>query len=152
VERAQWASVARPLRVGERVAWSPPLDAYRGRPFVIYFYPQDETPGCIVEACGYRDRWEEFEALKVPILGVSRDDEASHAAFAARRRLPFTLLSDADGALHDAFGATMMGGLPRRVSYLVTADGKVAAVFDSHLRPGSHSEEMLKAARRLLSA
>jgi len=151
VEREQWVRMARALRVGERITWSPPLEPHRGRPFVIYFYPADETPGCIVEACGYRDRWEEFETLKVPILGVSRDDEASHRAFAERRRLPFTLVSDGDGALHEAFGASMMGGLPRRVSYLVDGDGKVAAVFDSHLRPGSHSEEMLKAARALLS-
>ena len=123
-----------------------------GRPFVVYFYPADETPGCVAEACGYRDAWPAFEALGVPVLGVSRDDARAHEAFARGRRLPFTLLSDPDGAMHTAFGAWRFGRLPRRVSYLVGEDGKVAAVFDSHLRPGSHAERMLEAARRLPGA
>ena len=121
-----------------------------GRPFVLYFYPADETPGCITEACGYRDAWPAFEALDVPVLGVSRDDALAHRAFAQKRRLPFVLLSDADGTMHDAFGARHFGRLPRRVSYLVDAEGRVAAVFDSHLRPGVHAERMLEAAARLL--
>jgi thioredoxin-dependent peroxiredoxin len=148
-----------PLRVGDA---APAFDAQgsggrrwrladlAGRPFVIYFYPEDETPGCIAEACGYRDRWAEFEALGVPVLGVSRDDAASHEAFARNRGLPFALLSDPDGALHDAYGAWMLGRLPRRISYLVDARGRIAAAFDSHARPGSHSGKMLEAARALI--
>lgn len=147
-----------PLAVGDPV---PPFDvhdsnghawsarALRGRPFVIYFYPQDETPGCIAEACGYRDDWASFEALGVPVLGVSRDGDESHRAFAAHRRLPFALVADPDGALHAAFGAFLLAGLPRRVSYLAGPDGRIAAVYDSHLQPGSHSARMLEAARRL---
>ena len=147
-----------PLRVGDAApdfraldaegrAWS--LADLRGRAFVVYFYPADETPGCVAEACGYRDAWRGFEALGVPVLGVSRDPPETHRAFARRRRLPFTLLSDPDGAMHKAFRARWLGGLPRRVSYLVDEEGRVAAAFDSHLRPGSHAERMLDAARRL---
>lgn len=150
--------MARPLRVGDVIppfsapdgegrAWS---DAgLRGKPFVLYFYPQDETPGCIVEACAYRDAWEDFQAAGVQVLGVSRDDLEAHRRFVAKRSLPFTLLSDGDGAMHAAFGATMLGGLARRISYLIDAEGRVAAAFDSHLRPEAHAMKMLAAAREL---
>ncbi|MEA3199591.1 MAG: thioredoxin-dependent peroxiredoxin [Thermoplasmata archaeon] len=150
--------MARPLRVGD------PLPAFAaqeadgrtwterdvaGRAFVLYFYPKDETPGCIVEACAYRDAWDDFQAAGVLVIGVSRDDLDAHRRFVAHRMLPFTLLSDGEGAMHDAFGATMLGGLPRRVSYLFGPDGRVAAVFDSHLRPEAHAHKMLDAARHL---
>ena len=135
---------------GDGTLWR--SDALAGRAFVLYFYPRDETPGCIVEACAYRDEYAAFEAIGVLVLGVSRDDEASHRAFAQNRRLPFPLLCDPDGVMHDAYGATMLGGLPRRVSYLVDEAGRVAAVFDSHLRPGAHAEKMLDAARALRHA
>ncbi|MFA5862550.1 MAG: peroxiredoxin [Candidatus Thermoplasmatota archaeon] len=153
--------MARPLAVGDKV---PPFDvrdssgktwssaSLSGRPFVVFFYPADESPGCVKEACAFRDSWEEFEALHVSVLGVSRDDDASHSAFAQHRRLPFALLADPDGKLHAAFGAFHFGSVPRRVSFLVDAAGKVAAVFDSHLQPGSHPEAMLVGARKLTAA
>lgn len=130
-------------------AWS--SEGLRGRPFVIYFYPMDETPGCVAEACGYRNLWGEFEALGVLVMGVSGDDAASHEAFAKARRLPFPLLLDPGAVLRNAFGAWMFGRLPRRVSYLVDAEGRIVEVFDSNLRPGSHPEAMLAAAKRILT-
>lgn len=150
--------MARPLRSGERVPpfSAPDADGRRwterdlaGRPFVLYFYPEDETPGCVAEACAYRDAWAGFEEVGVAVVGVSRDPPASHAAFRRARRIPFLLLSDEDGAMHEAFGATMLGGLPRRVSYLVGSGLSVEAVFASNLRPALHAERMLEAARRL---
>ena len=151
-------SVTRPLRVGEP---APTFDAsdgegtrwsthgLAGRAFVLYFYPQDETPGCVAEACAFRDEHAAFAALDVLVLGVSRDDDASHRAFAKNRRIPFPLLCDPTGAIHAAYGAVMLGGLPRRVSYLIGADLRVVAVFDSHLRPAAHAEKMMDAARAL---
>lgn len=139
--------MSRPLRVGESIPWFPQIDSYKGRSFVLFFYPEDETPGCIVQACGFRDRWSEFGALGVALVGVSRDDASSHKAFIEKRRLPYELVSDEDGAMHAAFGAFMLGKLPRRVSYLIGSDGKVVAVYDSHTRPGSHAEKMLEAAQ-----
>ncbi|HWH09131.1 MAG TPA: peroxiredoxin [Candidatus Thermoplasmatota archaeon] len=147
-----------PLRVGATIPDFRAPDAegrawtradLAGRPFVLFFYPADETPGCVTEACAYRDAWEAFRDLGVPVLGVSRDPPERHRAFAQRRQLPFTLLSDPDGRMRDAFGAWMLGRLPRRVSYLVDAEGRVAAVFDSALRPGAHAREMLAATERL---
>ncbi len=150
--------MSRPLRVGEEAppfrapdatgrTWT--LDDLRGRAFVLYFYPKDETPGCIVEACAYRDAWEDFQDARVLVIGVSRDDLESHRRFVEHRKLPFALLSDGSGRMHDDYGATMLGGLPRRVSYLVGPDGRVAAAFDSHLRPEAHAMKMLAAAREL---
>ena len=150
--------MSRRLRPGEAV---PPFEArdadgrawsdasLRGQAYVLFFYPADETPGCIREACAYRDAWSGFEALDVKVLGVSRDDAASHRAFAAGRRLPYPLLLDPEERLHEAFGAFLFGGLPRRVSYLVDANGRVAGAYDSQLRPEAHARRMLEAARAL---
>lgn len=152
--------MSRELKVGEQV---PPFEAQdaegrtwsgrslSGQAYVLFFYPADETPGCVREACGYRDASASFGELDVQLLGVSRDDAASHKAFAANHRLPYPLLLDGDGRMHDAFGAFMLGGLPRRVSYLVDANGRVAGVYDSNLQPESHARKMLEAARALLA-
>src|SRR5712671_3459766 len=70
------------------------LRDFKGRNVILYFYPEDDTPGCTKEACGFRDAWDELEALGVAVLGVSADDAASHRRFASKYRLPFTLLSD----------------------------------------------------------
>jgi peroxiredoxin Q/BCP len=150
--------MSRPLRVGEPAPSFAAPDAtgrawrsadLAGRAFVLYFYPKDETPGCIVEACAYRDAWEDFQGAGVQVIGVSRDDLDAHRRFVEHRKLPFVLLSDGNGRMHEDYGATMMGGLPRRISYLVGRDGRIAAVFDSHLRPEAHAMKMLAAAREL---
>jgi thioredoxin-dependent peroxiredoxin len=86
---------------GRRVS----LADFRGRDIVVYFYPADDTPGCTKEACGFRDAWDELAALNVAVLGVSPDSGPSHRAFAAKYRLPFTLLSDPDHAVMRAYGA-----------------------------------------------
>lgn len=150
--------MGRPLRVGELV---PPFLAHdqegrpwtekdvAGQPFVLYFYPANFTPGCTREAGAFARAWPDLEALGVRVLGVSRDSVERHRRFAETQCLPFTLLCDASGGMIDAFGATMLGGLPRRVSYLVGPDLRVAAVFDSHLRPEAHAQKMLDAARAL---
>lgn len=123
--------------------------AMLGRPYVLAFYPADFTPGCTTQMCAMRDELASFRSLGVEVLGVSRDSVETHAAWVERQGLTFPLLADVDGEMHAAFGATMLGGLPRRVSYLVDADGRVAAVFDSHLRPAAHAPRMLAAARKL---
>src|SRR6266702_8430694 len=70
------------------------LSDFRGRKVVLYFYPKDDTPGCTVEACGFRDAYSEFEERGAVVLGVSPDDEASHVKFKQKYELPFTLLAD----------------------------------------------------------
>jgi len=81
------------------------LRSYRGRKVLVYFYPKDDTPGCTKEACGFRDEWKELQRAGVVVLGISADAPDSHAAFAKKYRLPFTLLSDPDRKVIEAWGA-----------------------------------------------
>jgi peroxiredoxin Q/BCP len=81
------------------------LDQFAGRHVVLYFYPADDTPGCTKEACGFRDSWDDLRDLGATVLGVSSDDADSHRKFAAKYRLPFTLLSDPGHEVMQAYGA-----------------------------------------------
>jgi peroxiredoxin Q/BCP len=81
------------------------LRDFAGKHVILYFYPQDDTPGCTKEACGFRDAWDDLRELGAVVLGVSADDADSHERFAAKYRLPFTLLSDPDRAVMRAYGA-----------------------------------------------
>src|SRR3569623_3022834 len=74
------------------------LRALRGHPVVVYFYPKDDTTVCTKQACVFRDRFAEFEAIGARLFGISDDSPESHAKFAAKYALPFTLLSDKGGA------------------------------------------------------
>jgi len=79
-------------------------DTLRGAPYVLYVYPKDDTSGCTREACGFRDAGRSFGKLGAKIIGVSPDSEASHARFAGKYGLPFTLLADPDKVLAKAYG------------------------------------------------
>jgi thioredoxin-dependent peroxiredoxin len=81
------------------------LGDFKGKDVVVYFYPRDDTPGCTKEACGFRDYWKELQRAGVVVLGISADSGESHKKFAAKYRLPFTLLSDADRKVMTAWGA-----------------------------------------------
>jgi peroxiredoxin Q/BCP len=107
-----------------------------GQPFVLYFYPKDDTPGCTREACGFRDEARKFSAAGVKVLGVSPDKAESHARFAKKYDLNFTLLSDAEKTLANAFGVWVkkqnygreyMG--IERSTFLVDARGKIQKVW-----------------------
>lgn len=112
---------------------------------VIYFYPKDNTTGCIKEACGFRDNYESFKDLRVKIIGISSDDVQSHKAFAAKYNLPFTLLADVDNEVRERFGVpnSLFGMIPGRVSYVVDENGVVINIYESLLKPQRHIEESL---------
>ena len=101
------------------------LASLRGKPVVLYFYPKDDTPGCTAQACGIRDAWGEFERAGAVVLGVSPDDEASHAKFKQKYELPFPLLADTDRTVIEAYGvgAPVLG--VRRSIFLVDTRGVV---------------------------
>lgn len=120
-----------------------------GKPLVVYFYPKDETYGCTIEACKFRDEYEDFVAAGAEVIGVSRDTAASHAQFKAHHRLPFTLLSDPDGAVARAWGVKGKLGLPGRVTYVFDQAGVLRHRFDSMIRFGKHVDEALEVVRRL---
>jgi thioredoxin-dependent peroxiredoxin len=126
------------------------LKDFRGKKVVLYFYPKDDTPGCTVEACSFRDNLPEFEKLNATVLGVSTDNEASHKRFADKFDLPFTLLADSDKSIVQAYGAwgekknygrTYMG--THRITYVIDEKGKIEAVFPK-VTPKTHADELLK--------
>ena len=120
-----------------------------GKPLVVYFYPKDETYGCTIEACGFRDSYEDFTAAGADVIGVSKDDAASHDAFIGKHRLPFTLLSDPGGKVAQAWGLKTTLGLPPRVTFVFDKAGVVRHVFESKIRFGKHVDEALDVVKRL---
>jgi peroxiredoxin Q/BCP len=123
----------------------------RGKRVVLYFYPRDDTPGCTTEACSFRDAWTELERRGVVVLGVSKDSPKSHLRFKQKYGLPFTLLSDEDHAVADAYGVwgpkKFMGreyeGMDR-ATFLIGPDGRIEAVWP-RVKPEGHAEEVLAA-------
>ena len=116
------------------------LRSLRGRKVILFFYPRDESPGCTVQACGFRDAYEQLTASGAEVVGVSRDSSNSHRKFCNNRNLPFPILSDSDGAVCRRYGANslLLFGNTGRVTYLIDEDGIVAAVFSSLFRPFEH--------------
>lgn len=128
------------------------LEQYRGKWVVLYFYPKDDTPGCTVEACSFRDKHEAILAKKAVVLGVSRDDAGSHEKFVAKYSLSFPLLSDPDHSVMDAYGAwgkKMFGkeGVLRK-TFIIDPQGNVVKVF-GRVTPEGHAEQVLRALEEL---
>jgi thioredoxin-dependent peroxiredoxin len=110
----------------------------KGKPVVVYFYPKDETPGCTKEACSFRDAWNDLAKTNVVLLGVSGDSDESHKAFSEHHKLPFHLVSDADGALAKKFGVPTFG----RQSFVIGIDGNVKKIYRS-VNVQAHAQEIL---------
>ena len=126
-------------------------DLRRQKAVVLYFYPRDETPGCTAQACSFRDAYEDFVQAGAEVIGVSEDTQASHESFASHHRLPFTLVSDADGALRKSYGVprSFLGLAPGRVTYVIDREGIVQHVFDSQLQAKRHIAEAMDVVKRL---
>jgi thioredoxin-dependent peroxiredoxin len=102
------------------------------QPLVIYFYPKDDTPGCTVQACSFRDHYQEFKDLGAEVIGISADSVQSHIKFKSRFNLPFILLSDNDKKLRKLFGVeNSFLILPGRETFVIDANGTVLLVFNS---------------------
>jgi peroxiredoxin Q/BCP len=132
------------------------LKDFRGKKNVIlYFYPKDDTPGCTVEACGFRDSIAAIEGQDAVILGVSPDGLASHDKFIKKFGLPFLLLSDEDHKVASVYGVwvekSMYGrkymGI-ERTTFLINKDGKIAKVFEK-VKPQGHKEEVMEGLKSL---
>lgn len=103
------------------------------KPVVVYFYPKDETRICTIQACSFRDNYEDFVTLGAEVIGISVDSVASHKKFAEHHRLPFILLADTDNKIRKKFGVRndWFGFVPGRTTYVANKHGKVVMVFDS---------------------
>lgn len=126
-----------------------------GHAYVLYFYPRDNTPGCTTQAQNFRDLIDEFTAIGVKVIGVSRDSMASHERFITKQDLPFALISDPEESLCELFGVmklkNMYGKQVRgieRSSFLVNADGVLTQEWRGLRVPG-HVDQVLEAARAL---
>lgn len=130
------------LKIGEIIPSFTSIDSkgnsfdikeYIGKPLVIYFYPKDDTPGCTIQACTFRDKYEDFKALGAEVIGISSDSLKSHQKFASRYKLPFILLSDFDKKIRTQFGVPndFLGLIPGRATYVIDKKGVVQLIFDS---------------------
>jgi len=131
------------------------LKELRGKPVVLYFYPKDDTSGCTAEACGFRDNLPKFSRAKAQVIGISRDPVKSHDKFKAKYDLPFTLASDEDGKVCEAYGTWVQKSMYgrkymgiERATFLIDANGVVRNVWRKVKVPG-HVEEVLEAAKAL---
>jgi peroxiredoxin Q/BCP len=126
------------------------LDSLSGHTTLIYFYPKDETPGCTTQACSLRDHFEELQAKGIDVIGVSKDDVASHTKFAEHHKLPFPILADPETKMISAYGAwgekslygrKFMGTI--RSGVIIDSDLKIAAVWPK-IAPLKTVPEVLK--------
>lgn len=122
---------------------------YLGKWVILYFYPKDDTPGCTKEACSFRDGFSKFKRAGIEVIGVSVDSVKKHAKFVEKYTLPFTLLSDEDKKIVEAYGVWGMKKFmgreymgTNRVSYLINPEGKIAKVYEQ-VKPDAHADEVL---------
>ena len=131
------------------------LSSLRGRPVVLFFYPKDDTSGCTVEACSFRDTLPRFDGLDAVVLGVSPDSVASHRKFKAKFQLPYRLVADTDHAIAERFGVwaekSMYGrkywGV-LRTTFVIDKDGRIAKVFEK-VKPEDHAAAVAEAVAAL---
>ena len=118
---------------------------------VLYFYPKDETPGCVAEACAFRDSYETFLEAGAEVIGVSADSVKSHQSFSSSRRLPFQLLSDPQNDLRKAYGVagSLFGLLPGRETFVIDKTGIIRHRFASQLNIDAHVADALEVIRKL---
>ena len=127
------------------------LSDFRGRNVVLYFYPQDDTPGCTKEACNFRDDYSAYEKANIVILGVSPDSVESHVKFKKKFQLPVPLLADEGHkvcSLYGVWGPKKFMGREYegvlRTTVLIDEQGSIVKVFEN-VRPAEHSAEVLAA-------
>jgi peroxiredoxin Q/BCP len=126
------------------------LADFKGQHLVVYFYPKDDTPGCTVEACDFRDNFMALNRLKVAVVGVSKDSVASHQKFKEKYNLNFPLLSDEGGTMAEDYGVwieksmygkTYMG--IERSTFLIGPDGVIKAIWPK-VKVEGHVDEVRK--------
>ena len=137
------SSAGRPVR----------LSSLRGKKVVLYFYPQDDTPGCTKEACSFRDNLPKFADLDAVVLGVSKDSLASHERFIGKYSLSFTLLCDEELEAHKLYGTWKLKKNygkahygTERSTFVIDKKGRIKKVFRK-VKVDGHEAEVLKVLR-----
>jgi peroxiredoxin Q/BCP len=124
------------------------LADYAGRPVVLFFYPKDDTPGCTIESCEFRDLMPRFQGVKAEVLGVSPDDVKSHVKFRKKFDLPYSLLADVEHKVADAYGVWQLKSMfghkywgNARTTFVIDRQGRIAKVFEK-VKPEGHAAEV----------
>lgn len=128
------------------------LEDYAGQWLVVYFYPEDDTPGCTIEACSIRDSYQDIQDLGAHIIGISMDTPESHRQFKQKYNLPFVLLSDPMGETiraYEAWGKKMFGheGILRK-TFIIDPDGTVQKIY-GRVTPAGHGSQIAKDLKQL---
>lgn len=127
------------------------LAHYFGSWLIMYFYPRDDTPGCTREACQFRDAFQPLQSLHAKVIGISVDTAQSHARFAEKYHLPFTLLADTQGEVVARYGALVKLGplkMARRMTFIVSPRGHIVHVF-TRVNPAYHVDEVMRILKNL---
>lgn len=127
------------------------LSKMQGKWVILYFYPKDETSGCVAEACSFRDNIAALKAKNTVVWGVSVDNPDSHAQFAKNHQLPFTLLADPAGSIAKRYGSLrnlLFFKVAKRHSFIIDPQGKIAKIYRK-VSPQSHIAEILADLKKL---
>ena len=117
---------------------------------VLFFYPKDDTPGCTIEACGFRDKYDLFKILGAEVWGISNGDAKSHLEFANKNKLQYPLLCDHSNKLRKQFGVPKkLGFIEGRVTYIINSKGIIQHIFEDLLNGPAHIKEAIKALKKL---
>lgn len=127
------------------------LSDYAGKDVILYFYPKDDTPGCTAEACNFRDNYHALQQKGYVVLGVSTDDEGSHQKFSSKYQLPFTLISDSEKSIVNAYGVWVEKNMygkkhmgTARKTFIIGQDGRIRKII-SKVNTADSSQQVLDA-------
>ena len=120
------------------------------KPLVLFFYPKDDTPGCTIEVCGFRDKYDLFKILGAEVWGISNGNSQSHLEFATKNKLQYPLLCDTNNTLRKKFGVPKkLGFIEGRVTYIMDSTGKIIHIFEDLLNGPAHIKEAIRALKQL---
>tara|TARA_Y100001968_G_scaffold164649_1_gene150692 strand:+ start:1185 stop:1634 length:450 start_codon:yes stop_codon:yes gene_type:complete len=120
------------------------------KPLVLFFYPKDDTPGCTIEVCGFRDKYDLFQILGADVWGISNGNAQSHLKFANKNKLQYPLLCDQNNILRKQFGVPKtLGFLEGRVTYIINTKGIIIHIFEDLLNGPAHIKEAIMALKKI---
>ena len=146
------------LRIGDKIPYFRLKDQNNdirsseklNKPLILFFYPKDDTPGCTIEACGFRDKYDLFKILGAEVWGISNGDSQSHLEFANKHKLQYPLLCDINNTLRRKFGVPKtIGFIEGRVTYIIDSNGIIVHIFEDLLNGPAHIKEAIKALKKL---
>ena len=146
------------LKVGDKIPTFSLKDQYGitrtsenlNKTLVLFFYPKDDTPGCTIEACGFRDKYDLFKILGAEVWGVSNGNSQSHFEFATKNKLQYPLLCDMKNILRKKFGVPKkLGFIEGRVTYIIDSNEMIIHIFEDLLNGPAHIKEAIRALKKL---